>query len=57
MYLFIFQTLKQNFKELFEGLKKLTENLFEGVKLWQHELALKYSELAADVNLETLAGW
>ena len=49
--------MKQNLEELYNGFGNLIRSLIEEVKYWQRQLALKYSELAADVNIDNVAHW
>ena len=35
----------------------LTEKVYQEVKAWQYQLKLEYVELAANVNLESVAKW
>ena len=55
--MYIFQIVKQNLEDLYKSLGNLIHRLIEEVEYWQHQLALKYSELAADVNIDNVAHW
>ena len=47
----------RNLEDLYKSLGNLIHRLIEEVEYWQRQLALKYSELAADVNIDNVAYW
>ena len=53
----ILQEAFDHFESIYGDFCDLTEKMYEEVKAWQYQLKLDYVELAANVNLDSVARW
>ena len=53
----ILQVVYAHFESIYGDMSDLTEKVYQEVKAWQYQLKLEYVELAANVNLDSVARW